>query len=142
MDALKNFISCKSNGEFSRHKTVLVIDDNADFVKMSKIFLESDRYAVVTAAGGAEALAILSNVEWPDLIVLDYEMATMSGGEFLKILEVRIPEVLDQVPIIFLSALDSVPVSKAIGFLRKPCSMAKYLAAVEDYIEVGVPRFA
>lgn len=116
-------------------KRILVVDDNVDLLNLSKFILEGDDYEVFTALGGNDALVVLSKVVRPDLILLDMRMEDMSGPEFLKVLEEERPEILETVPVVFLTALDEVPVSQAVGFIRKPIDVEGFLAAVHRFIE-------
>lgn len=60
-------------------KTVLLVDDDADFVAMNKSLLEKYRYEVYTAYSGSECLDKVRE-KLPDLIILDMMMATRSEG--------------------------------------------------------------
>ena len=60
-------------------KKVLLVDDDADFVRMHKAVLENNGYTVVTACNGEECLE-KAHAEKPDLIVLDVMMANVSDG--------------------------------------------------------------
>ncbi len=63
----------------NRRKTVLVVDDDADFVEMNKAVLEENGYEVITAYNGQECLE-KTRTEKPDLIILDVMMATNNEG--------------------------------------------------------------
>src|SRR5665213_1695803 len=102
----------------TRKRTVLVVDDNADLLSLSKTILEIDDYEVFTALSGKEALSILVEINKPDLILLDMRMEDMSGPDFLLALEEKRPEIFECVPVVFLSGVDKVPISKAAGFIR------------------------
>ena len=121
----------------TKKKRVLIIDDNFDQLFLCKTILATDDYESITALGGREALALLSEIEKPDLILLDMQMDDMSGPEFLIMLEENCPETFKNVPVVYLTANDSVPVSKAVGFIRKPYDFDKFLSAVHRFIEIG-----
>ena len=82
--------------------------------------------------------AILSKVDPPDLILLEMRMEDISGPEFLKVLEDVNPEVIKNVPIIFLTVMDKVPLTIASGFIKKSFSIDEFLNAVHHYIEKGI----
>ena len=63
----------------NRRKTVLVVDDDADFVEMNKVVLEENGYEVITAYSGQECLE-KTRTQKPDLIILDVMMATNNEG--------------------------------------------------------------
>lgn len=65
---------------------VLLVDDEPDFLKQAKIFLEreDDRLNVETALSAEEGLEMLEEDGY-DAIVSDYQMPETDGLEFLKI---------------------------------------------------------
>ena len=77
---------------------VLVVDDDANIVKLIKLYLEKEDYAVVTASNGIEALDVYKR-ENPSIIVLDIMMPQLDGNGVCR--EIR--ETSD-VPIIMLTA--------------------------------------
>jgi CheY-like chemotaxis protein len=83
-------------------KTILVVEDTEILRRMYSDRLESDGYAVLGAADGVEALAIL-RTHTPDLILLDLIMPRMSGLEVLDLIK-RDPRLKD-VPVLILSNL-------------------------------------
>ena len=62
-----------------RTKTILIVDDDEDYLTQHKILLEQAGYAVVTAGGQAEAEDLLKDVS-PDLAIVDLMMEDMDGG--------------------------------------------------------------
>lgn len=122
----------------SIEKTILVIDDDDSLLFLNKAVLESDGYKVFTAKGGNEALTILANIPNPNLILLDMRMEGMSGPEFLLALEEKYPEIIKTVPIVFLTAMDKVPVTKASGFIKKPMDLDHFLTDIGRFIETRV----
>jgi CheY-like chemotaxis protein len=84
-------------------KTVLCVDDEQIGLRVRKILLESHGFKVLTANSGQQGLAMFDdNV---DLVVLDYYMPGLNGGEVAAEMRRRRPDV----PIIFLSAYFSLP---------------------------------
>lgn len=77
---------------------VLLVDDDAHIISTNRAYLKKQGYQVVTATGGAEALAVAASAAL-DAIVLDVEMPGLDGVEVCR----RIREV-SGVPILFLSA--------------------------------------
>ena len=88
-----------SHDEFTRPKSILVIDDDHDFLQVISKWLTPE-YKVVTMRSGEEALAYLERVR-PDLILLDYEMPELDGYQVLD--HVRRNPLTSRVPIIFLT---------------------------------------
>ena len=85
-------------------KTVLCVDDEKIGLRVRKIMLESRGYHVLTASDGAEGLKVFD--ENPvDVVILDYFMPELNGGEVAAEMRRRRPGV----PIVFLSAYFSLP---------------------------------
>ena len=61
-----------------RKATILMIDDDPDFVESTRVALESKNYNVIVATGGDEGLRKAQN-EKPDLILLDVIMPGKDG---------------------------------------------------------------
>lgn len=59
-------------------KTIMVVDDNADMVTVTKTILEARGYSVI-AANSAEELFNRLEKQRPDLILLDVMMPQMNG---------------------------------------------------------------
>ena len=77
---------------------VLVVDDDANIVKLIKLYLEKEDYTVVTASNGIEALDVYKR-ENPSIIVLDIMMPQLDGNGVCR--EIR---KTSDVPIIMLTA--------------------------------------
>ncbi|NIN68251.1 MAG: response regulator [Anaerolineae bacterium] len=58
---------------------VLVVDDDPDFVNITRTILQSQDYQVVTAANGEQALAAMRK-EKPDIVLLDIMMSYILDG--------------------------------------------------------------
>jgi CheY-like chemotaxis protein len=85
-------------------KTVLCVDDEKIGLRVRKVMLESRGYRVLTASDGAEGLRLFD--ENPvDVVVLDYFMPELNGGEVAAEMRRRRPGV----PIVLLSAYFSLP---------------------------------
>jgi CheY-like chemotaxis protein len=115
-------------------KSVLVIDDCMDALLLGRLLLETDGFEVFTASSGAEALRMLDEMKDPSLVLLDMQMADMSGNVFLETLELRSPDFLAHVPVVFYSASDEAPLGKAVGFIRKAGDIRHFLNQVNSYI--------
>jgi len=64
-------------------KKILIIDDETDLVDLTKVYLESENYNVVTAHDGEEGLQKAES-ENPDLILLDINMPKLNGYQVLE----------------------------------------------------------
>ena len=85
--------------------SILLVDDEQDFLDPIAFWLESKGYLVKTAANGQEAIASVKN-NLPDLIFLDVNMPVMDGITALK----SIRELNADVPVIMITgAPEKVP---------------------------------
>ena len=87
-----------------RPRTVLCVDDERIGLRVRKLMLESRGYTVLTAHSGDEGL-MLFDANQVDVVVLDYYMPGLNGGEVASEMRRRRPGV----PIVFLSAYFSLP---------------------------------
>ncbi len=79
-------------------QTVLVVDDDANVVELTRLYLERDGYRVVAASDGARGLA-LAREEQPSLVVLDVMLPSVNGLDVCRTLREE-----SAVPIIMLTA--------------------------------------
>ena len=83
---------------------VLCVDDEVVGLRVRKILLERAGYQVLTAADGYSGLELFANHP-VDVVVLDYSMPGMHGGEVAKKMRQAKPEI----PILLLSAYVGLP---------------------------------
>ncbi len=83
---------------------ILIVDDVMSNVLLLKVLLTNERFNIVTANNGTQALEQVEK-ENPDLVLLDVMMPDMSGFEVAQHLKAN-PRTAE-VPIIFLTALNS-----------------------------------
>jgi len=87
----------------SDQPTLLIIDDDADIVVITKAFFERRGFHVVTGLSGEDALNRVKSVR-PQVVILDVMMPQMDGFWLCRVLKSD-PE-FERVPVIFLSARD------------------------------------
>ena len=58
---------------------ILVIDDDPDFIKITRTILRSQNYEVITAGNGEQGLEVMRK-EKPDLVLLDIMMSYILDG--------------------------------------------------------------
>jgi CheY-like chemotaxis protein len=85
------------------NKTILVVDDDVDFLTQHKIYLESLGYTVITAEGQHQAEKILKTVR-PDLAMVDLMMEHVDGGFALCY---HIKKIDAAIPVILVTAVSS-----------------------------------
>jgi CheY-like chemotaxis protein len=62
---------------------ILIVDDNRQGLIARKALLEEQGYKIWTATGGEEALELFSEEQF-DVVVTDYKMPRMNGGELIR----------------------------------------------------------
>ena len=84
-------------------KRILVVDDDRDFQKITRIILESDNYEVLTAGNGEQALEVMRR-DKPDLVLLDIMMSYILDGLDVR-REMAQDERLRDIPVIMVTSL-------------------------------------
>lgn len=123
----------------ARPVTVLVVDDNLDFLRLTRRVLEIDDYRVLEASVPSEALRLAREAH-PDAIILDVLMPTIDGWDLLATL--RRDPATSHIPVLVCSVLRSpalVAQMGGAGFLPKPFTPAGLLSALQ---RVGMPTRA
>jgi len=122
---------------------ILIVDDDRDFVEISRATLESKGYQVVSAYDGKEGLEKALK-EDPDLIVLDVMMATQTEGlEVAR--QMREHKSLKKTPIVMVTAIrERMDISSKIGpdknwlpvteFIEKPFPPHKLLKKIDQLL--------
>lgn len=116
---------------------ILVVEDDADIRRLLRDSLETEGYAVTTAAAGAEALAILGRREVA-LVVLDLGLPDMDGVDIVRRLRTTAAT-----PVLILSARSDE--RQKIGaldagaddYLTKPFGIGELLARVRAALRRG-----
>lgn len=66
-------------------RSVMIVDDNAEYLLSARAVIAHDGHEVLTVGSASEALAILKTRE-VDLVLVDYIMPGMGGGDFVRAL--------------------------------------------------------
>ena len=117
---------------------ILVVDDEAIFIKMTRTLLEDNGYEVITAGDGQEGLE-KTRSENPDLIILDVTMPKMDGHTMLE--EVRKDERIKDTPVIQCSSktlkdyLEETQELEIEAYFTKPFEAPIFLAKIESLLK-------
>ena len=84
-------------------RTVLLVDDDVDFLEQHRLFLESENFDVVTAQSRVAAEKLLETVT-PDLAILDLMMDETDDG---FVLAYHIKRKDGNIPVILVTAVTS-----------------------------------
>jgi CheY-like chemotaxis protein len=113
---------------------VLVVEDDADCRVMLATLLTFAGYRVLTASNGAEGLTVARR-HHPCLILLDYMMPVMDGGEFRA--QQKADSTLKDVPVVLVSARHDAQKVAALlqvaDVVEKPILHDALLRTVREY---------
>jgi len=117
---------------------VLVVDDEADIRDALEMVLKYEKYEVLTAGDGAQALAAVEK-EAPDAVLLDVKMPGRDGLEVLEEIRRRRPSL----PVIMISGHAdrstgwAAARKGAFDFLDKPLDEGQVLVTVRNALAMG-----
>jgi len=121
-------------------KLVLVVEDEYGNAEIVKLLLEAEGYRVASASNGDAALALLAG-EMPALILSDFMMPIMNGGELGA--AVRRNPGLSHIPFVIMSGTSESVVRETFrdydAFLPKPFEMESMLTLIARFISSGRP---
>ena len=119
-------------------QTILVVDDTPDNLFLVSNLLKN-LYTVKVANSGEKALKYLYESTAPDLILLDIMMPILSGYDVIK--KIKSDSILKNIPVIFLTAKNSVEDEKigfelgAADYITKPISPPILKARIKTQLE-------
>jgi two-component system response regulator GlrR len=117
---------------------VLLVDDEADLLRLWRLRLESKNYEVAVAQSGEEALATFTTFK-PDVVLTDLRMPGIDG---LALFE-AVRRQNKAVPVIIITAHGSIPEAVeatrqgVFSFLTKPIEGADLLREVEKALQAS-----
>jgi len=123
-------------------KTILMVDDDLDYLEAMKALLESNGYRVVTESNGQRGFDAMRQQK-PDLLLLDVMMPNSDGFDIARAL--HSDEELKKVPVIIVSGIRKemrLPFSyepdetwlpvKAV--LEKPVKPEQLLKTIQEFL--------
>jgi len=111
--------------------SILIIDDDPDFVEIAKVILETKQYDVTSAGNPEEGWAKLEE-EIPDLLILDVMMGKGAEG-FIMARQIRKEARFAEMPILMLTSM-----REQTGFDFPGERIHSTFLPVDDYVEKGV----
>ena len=118
----------------SKHKKILVVDDEPDILEFLQIIFEEEGFVVATTEKG-EYLEKLNNGGLPDIILLDMLLSGKDGREIVKSLKSR--EKTKHIPVIMFSAHpgagQTALAAGADDFVEKPFDIDVLLQKIAHY---------
>ena len=120
-------------------RTVLIADDEPSMRLLVHATIESDDYAVVEAADGVEAWAMVQKHK-PSLVLLDVQMPERTGIEVLR--SIKADPNLNATKVILLTSkaqesdVEAGLIAGADFYLTKPFSPLDLLTRVEEALQL------
>ena len=117
----------------TRPRRIVLVDDDASVRLSIGAMLEELGHEVVEAAGGADALAVLAHDRRFDLLIIDFAMPLMNGGQ----LATEVKKLWPGAPILFVTGYvenDALRPWSDLGYrtVQKPFSARDLALAVEQ----------
>jgi two-component system OmpR family response regulator len=129
---LDNTVLVKPDGKPIR---ALVVDDESSISDLVSIALKYEKFEVLTAASGRDAVSVASEFD-PDIIILDIMLPDFDGLEVMK----RIRSAQKDVPVLFLTAKDDVKdriaglTAGGDDYVTKPFSIEELVARIRGIV--------
>jgi CheY-like chemotaxis protein len=117
-------------------KKIIIVDDEPHVLRVLKLSLENEGYAVETYANGKEALARLQQVI-PDILITDIQMPQINGEELCRYIQEHMPD--RNFPIFVLTSRTEIEHREwtreidNLLFLEKPVSIRDLVGKIDDY---------
>lgn len=118
-------------------KTVLVIEDNEDNMKLITFMLEKNGFAVIRAENGRRGVE-LALKEAPDFILLDIQLPDINGLEVLK--EIRKSKINGDIPIIAITSYamsgdkEKMLAAGCNGYIEKPIDPETVISQIKEIV--------
>ena len=116
--------------------SILVVDDEPNYLVVLSELLRDEGFEVFTAPGGVEGLKLVQEVDL-DLVITDMQMPEMDGLQFLD----KIKEKNSHLPVIMITAFSEVEKAVAamqagaFNYLAKPFSNAELLVNINKAVQ-------
>ena len=140
--AINNFrlsaqIKAPTLSHSEKKHTILLVDDEPMLLKTFYSYLH-EYYNVLAVTSAGDAFALMENTI-PELILLDYMMPHMDGGQMLENMRKASWKGYTKIPVIFITAMTQKSIVKKClslypqGYLLKPISRDELLNTLEHF---------
>jgi len=126
-------------------RTILLVDDDLDFLEMNRKLLETHGFEVHCCSDPHEALKLMRQRR-PGLVVADLMMRSLDSG-FLLSREIKEDPELRRIPVIIVTAAgsrmgfdfnpcarDDLKEMRADAFFEKPAAQAEFLSKIRELL--------
>ena len=84
-------------------ETILIVDDEKNYLLVLSAFLSEEGYETITADNGLDAMGIVESTDL-DLVLTDMKMSPMDGIELLGHIKRKVPDL----PVVMMTAFGTV----------------------------------
>jgi two-component system response regulator HydG/two-component system response regulator AtoC len=122
-------------------RTILIVDDELNTLKVLSAALKNNRTKIETARSGEEALELIKTTKY-DLVISDFKMEGMSGEVLLQKTKTLFPDL----PFILLTAHGTIELAVnamrkgAYTYLTKPVNVNLLESIINDVLIKGSPK--
>jgi CheY-like chemotaxis protein len=124
-------------------KSILIVDDNAQNLKLARVVLANEGFDVLTASNAEDALQLLRTVT-PRLILMDIQLPGMDGLELTR--QLKADPATGAVRIIALTAYamkgddEKAFAAGCDGYITKPIDVERLPIVVRSYLAERSPQ--
>src|SRR5512138_2050673 len=120
---------------------ILIVDDDTDFVLVTKTVLEHNGYEVISAGNGNQGMTMLAR-ENPQLVILDVIMSSVLDGFTMSRRMAEDPAFKD-IPVIMVTSIANTDYSTLFpadetanisAFLTKPIKPAELIKTIQEIL--------
>jgi two-component system cell cycle response regulator DivK len=118
-------------------KKILIVEDNDLNMKLFNDLLQAHGYETVQTVDGRDALKLVREHS-PDLILMDIQLAEISGLEVTKM--IKADDDLKDIPVIAVTAFamkgdeEKIREGGCEGYIAKPISVPHFLETVQKFL--------
>ncbi|RYU94143.1 sigma-54-dependent transcriptional regulator [Emticicia agri] len=119
---------------------ILVIDDDTDICLLLRRFLSKNGYEVAIAQNGQTGLSLLEDFS-PDLVMTDFRLGDLDGGQILRKIKERFPEV----PVLIITGYSDIKIAidvmkqGAFDYITKPLFPDEILLTIKKALSGEKP---
>jgi two-component system response regulator HydG len=119
---------------------ILVIDDDTDICLLLRRFLSKNGYEVAIAQSGQTGLSLLEEFS-PDLVMTDFRLGDLDGGQILRKIKERFPEV----PVLIITGYSDIKIAidvmkqGAFDYITKPLFPDEILLTIKKALSGEKP---
>jgi DNA-binding response OmpR family regulator len=118
-------------------KRILIIDDNQDILDIVQETLAYENFEVMAKSDTNNYIAVVNEFK-PDLIILDYRLGNISGGEICQ--QIKAIPSLNSIPIIIFSAYvnhsNDLFAYGCDAIIDKPFDLVELIEKVNNLVDV------